>query len=217
MSTWRAKCWLGSEVGYQECEVQSNTIHGAKAQMERIYGAEEVINLREVNDSTGSGSKSSGLSTSNVIAILFLLGGSWLLITYTSLVVMSVLGILGAWVGSKTKNGLIAIALTVGLGAWGFHLGTGWHADLKTDSEATDEIVTQVKERNTKLNSVEQIDNTNEGQSFTAPELNKINVQSEQNESNQFSRISKKEADCLVWKQKYPAAAAKLKPDDACY
>lgn len=56
MATWRAKCWLGSANGYQDLEVQSNTFHGAKEQLERIYGAEQVINLREVRSGGGGSS-----------------------------------------------------------------------------------------------------------------------------------------------------------------
>jgi hypothetical protein len=50
MATWRAECWLGSEVGYQNLEVEANTIQGAKSQLERIYGAEQIIDLHEVYD-----------------------------------------------------------------------------------------------------------------------------------------------------------------------
>jgi len=64
MATWRAKCWLGSASGYQELEVDSNTSYGAQEQFKRIYGAEQIINLRKV--SSGSSVSSSG--------------GSWLLI-----------------------------------------------------------------------------------------------------------------------------------------
>ena len=54
MATWSAECWLGSENGYQKLEVQSNTIHGAEEQFRRIYGAEQVINLREVSSNSSS-------------------------------------------------------------------------------------------------------------------------------------------------------------------
>jgi len=52
MATWRAKCWLGSVSGYQILEVQSNTSSGAEQQLRRIYGAEQIINLRQVDSST---------------------------------------------------------------------------------------------------------------------------------------------------------------------
>jgi hypothetical protein len=69
MATWRAKCWLGSSSGYQELEVESNTSYGAKEQFERIYGAEQVINLRKV----GSGSGSSSSSGGGLILVLLIL------------------------------------------------------------------------------------------------------------------------------------------------
>lgn len=54
MARWTARCWLGSASGYQDLEVQSNTAHGAKEQLQRIYGAEQIINLRQVNENKPS-------------------------------------------------------------------------------------------------------------------------------------------------------------------
>jgi hypothetical protein len=54
MGIWRAECWLGSESGYQELEVKANTWNGAKSQLERIYGAEQIINLHEVSSASNS-------------------------------------------------------------------------------------------------------------------------------------------------------------------
>ena len=100
MATYRAKCWLGSSSGYQELEVQSNTIQGAKEQFERIYGAEQVINLREVR-SGGSASSSDG-DFSGYLIIGALLFGLWLIVEYWWIVI-PVLVILGAlvWYGSQ--------------------------------------------------------------------------------------------------------------------
>ena len=56
MARWTAKCWMGSASGYQDIEVSANTINGAKEQLQRIYGAEQIINLREVRNSSSSGS-----------------------------------------------------------------------------------------------------------------------------------------------------------------
>ena len=53
MATWRAKCWLGSNSGFQHLEVQANTSYGAREQLQRIYGAQQVINLHQVNNSNG--------------------------------------------------------------------------------------------------------------------------------------------------------------------
>lgn len=78
MATWRAKCWLGSANGFQELEVQSNTFHGADEQLRRIYGAEQIINLRKVNGTSDSSSSDS--SALFPLAIILLL--IWLVIEY---------------------------------------------------------------------------------------------------------------------------------------
>ena len=59
MGQWTAKCWLGSSSGYQQLTVKSNTWTGAKEQLERIYGAEQIINLEEVRESGNTNSSSS--------------------------------------------------------------------------------------------------------------------------------------------------------------
>ena len=69
MARWTAKCWLGSASGYQDLEVQSNTAHGAKEQLQRIYGAEQIINLRQVNEGSSSSGGGSEFSF-GAIAIL---------------------------------------------------------------------------------------------------------------------------------------------------
>ena len=81
MATYRAKCWLGSSSGYQELEVQSSTSYGAKEQFERIYGAQQVINLREVKSGNNSSSGSDGdIGGYGILAaILF---GIWLFVEY---------------------------------------------------------------------------------------------------------------------------------------
>jgi len=76
MAIWRAKCWLGSENGYQDLEVKSNTIHGADHQFRSIYGATQVINIREVRSGGSSSSGSSG-SVGLIIAVLAI--GGWLM------------------------------------------------------------------------------------------------------------------------------------------
>ena len=78
MATWIAKCWLGSSNGYQELEVQSNTHHGADEQLRRIYGAEQVINLRQVNNSSSSSSSDITGLFPLAIVIFFI----WLIIEY---------------------------------------------------------------------------------------------------------------------------------------
>jgi len=85
MATYRAKCWLGSSSGYQELEVQSNTRNGAIEQFERIYGAEQIINLREVGSGGNSSSDSGDVGGYLILgAILF---GIWLLMKYWWIIV----------------------------------------------------------------------------------------------------------------------------------
>ena len=85
MATYRAKCWLGSSSGYQELEVQSNTIQGAKEQFQRIYGAEQIINLREVR--SGSSTSSSSGDVGGYLVLGAILFGIWLLVEYWWIVV----------------------------------------------------------------------------------------------------------------------------------
>lgn len=56
MATWTGEAWLGSASGRQKVSVQSSTFHGAKEQIEQIYGATDVHNLREVNDNDSESS-----------------------------------------------------------------------------------------------------------------------------------------------------------------
>ena len=75
MATWRAECWLGSSAGRQTLEVQANTLNGAKQQLERVYGAEQITNLREVKGGLGSASSSSDSSGMIwLIGAIFFLG-----------------------------------------------------------------------------------------------------------------------------------------------
>jgi hypothetical protein len=80
MARWVAKCWLGSQAGYQECEVDAATIGGAKQQLQRIYGAEQIINLREVRGSGSSGGSSFDLGP--FVWILLILFGIGLIVQY---------------------------------------------------------------------------------------------------------------------------------------
>ena len=73
MATWTAKCWLGSEGGYQNLEVQSETLNGAYQQFENIYGVTDPINVQEVR---GGGSYSGGSSGLGGLAVLAI--GGWL-------------------------------------------------------------------------------------------------------------------------------------------
>jgi len=83
MARWTAKCWLGSRSGYQDCEVSASSAAGAQDQLERIYGAEQIVNLRQVgNGGLFSGSSSSGGSLSALmwLAALFVIISYWQII-----------------------------------------------------------------------------------------------------------------------------------------
>ena len=80
MARWTAKCWLGSANGYQDLEVQSNTAHGAKEQLERIYGAEQVINLRQVREESSSSSGEGSFALAVVLGAV--LGAIYLIVTF---------------------------------------------------------------------------------------------------------------------------------------
>ena len=105
MATWRAKCWLGSSSGYQELEVQSNTLNGAKEQFKRIYGAEQIINLREVrsrdSSSSGSGVDFSGAGGIGLIGLLIV---GWAFVSFTPWILMGLGGAAGAWIGEKVTG-----------------------------------------------------------------------------------------------------------------
>ena len=79
MAIYRAKCWLGSSSGYQTLEVKSNTLSGAKEQFQRIYGAQQVINLHQVRESNNSSSSVESSSGGWLIGGLVLIGA---IVTY---------------------------------------------------------------------------------------------------------------------------------------
>jgi hypothetical protein len=102
MATYRAKCWLGSSSGYQELEVQSNTLYGAKEQFQRIYGAEQIINLREVRGE--SNSSGSGLDFGGTVGLIGLVAAGWAFVSFTPWVLMGLGGATGAWIGQKVTG-----------------------------------------------------------------------------------------------------------------
>jgi hypothetical protein len=93
MATWRAECWLGSSAGRQTLEVEASTSNGAKQQFERVYGAQQITNLREVR--SGGSSFSSGdteglVWLAGIGFVLYLFVTYW----YIAIPVSIVLGIL---------------------------------------------------------------------------------------------------------------------------
>ena len=96
MATYRAKCWLGSASGYQELEVQANTVTGAYEQFKRIYGAEQIINCHEVRDgsilSFGDGDFEGWMA---LVAILFVI---WLYMEFPWVMIPLTVIVLIAWI-----------------------------------------------------------------------------------------------------------------------
>lgn len=93
MARWTAKCWLGSASGYQDCEVSANTIGGAKEQLQRIYGAEQIINLRELRNSNSRYSSSSSLSGGDTLSFLGFIGVAYIIYKFWNFFVI------GFWIG----------------------------------------------------------------------------------------------------------------------
>ena len=142
MAIWTAKCWLGSENGYQDLEVRSNTVTGAKKQFESIYGAEQVINIREVR-SGGTGGVSS-TDTGTIISIASFAVLVWIFITFMPWIFMGLGGTLGAWIGKKTGKVSLAIVLSILAGGYGFYQGNQWQQEW--NESGTIEEVKSVQE-----------------------------------------------------------------------
>lgn len=101
MARWTAKCWLGSASGYQDIEVSANTINGAKEQLQNIYGAEQIINLREIRNSGGGGGGGIELGSGGWTIIGVLLGiGAIVTYWYIILPIAALVGV-GWWFLNK--------------------------------------------------------------------------------------------------------------------
>lgn len=94
MATWKGEAWLGSASGRQTVTVESNTFQGAKEQIEQIYGATDVWNLREVRSGGDSSSPDIG-GTVGLIAVLFVI---WLFMEYFWIMMPLTVIALIAWI-----------------------------------------------------------------------------------------------------------------------
>ena len=102
MATYRAKCWLGSNSGYQELEVQANTITGANEQFKRIYGAEQIINCHEVRgDSSLSFGDGDFEGWMALVAILFVI---WLYMEFPWVMIPLTVIVAIAWIYNRFSN-----------------------------------------------------------------------------------------------------------------
>lgn len=155
MARYTAKCWMGSKSGFQDIEVSANTIGGAKEQLQNIYGAEQIINLREVHspmETVGSAvSMSGGVVIAGIIAALMAL------VLLTPWILMTIYGGGATWISQKmmkitlsdaadesnTKAVSIILAAAIVAGGIGFVQGNGLVKEWTTPSTVTPTKVAQ--------------------------------------------------------------------------
>lgn len=137
MATWRAECWLGSNAGRQTLEVEAETSNGAIEQLKRVYGAENISNVRKV--STASGNSSSLADIGGTGALIGLALCAWAFVSFTPWILMLLGGSVGTWIGEKVtsqsveeytdnengdnKKAAIVLILALLLGGFGFVKG----------------------------------------------------------------------------------------------
>lgn len=97
MPRYRAQCYMGTSIGTQTIEVDSATSYGAKEQMQRIYGAQQVVNLREVRQNNNSNTEHSASSGAGALFLLALVA----CIFWAPWIFMTVGGFMGAWITTK--------------------------------------------------------------------------------------------------------------------
>ena len=154
MATWTAKCWMGSDSGYQDYQVKASTIQGAKRQLQEIYGAEQIINLQEVRDNN-SGVGFSG-NTDGYGIWICIIGTFILFAIFTPWVLMGFGGAIGWWFGEKVTgmkgidyaespddsgHGKAAIILALSLLAGGFGFVQGDNLQKEFNSNVNIEEV----------------------------------------------------------------------------
>lgn len=100
METWKAECWLGSNIGIQTLEVEASSSIGAKEQLKRIYGASKITDLRLSKSSDDSSLNSEDKEVFAWVALIgFIL---YLLVTYWYITIpISVLILIFSGFGTK--------------------------------------------------------------------------------------------------------------------
>jgi hypothetical protein len=142
---------MGQKSGYVDIEVGASTSGGAKEQLINVYGAESVVNLREVREGSGGG----GLDFSGGSGgtwLVGLLGGGALLLYFTPWVLMTAYGAGATWLTQKivginvsdfadnddatedeVKRGAAILIAAIVFGGVGFIHGTMWNKDLNKE------------------------------------------------------------------------------------
>ena len=143
---------MGQKSGYVDIEVGASTSGGAKEQLINVYGAESVVNLREIREGSGGG----GLDFSGGSGgtwLVGLLGGGALLLYFTPWVLMTAYGAGATWLTQKIvglnisdfadndddatedeiKKGAAILIAAIFFGGVGFIHGTVWNKDLNKE------------------------------------------------------------------------------------
>ncbi len=165
---WTAKCWMGSQSGYVDIEVGASSFSGAKEQLQNIYGAQQIVNLREIRGDSGGGM---GLiDGSGKVLLVGLFGAAALFLYFTPWVLMLVYGAGGTWAAQKLtgqtmaeygeipddqtgdehhKKAGIVLATALFMGMIGFIHGTSWNSELnkKYDLDGKQSQVQQVQQK----------------------------------------------------------------------
>jgi hypothetical protein len=142
---------MGQKSGYVDMEVGANTSGGAREQLINVYGAETVVNLREIREGSGGG----GIDFSGGSGgtwLVGLLGGGALLLYFTPWVLMTAYGAGATWLTQKivglsvsdfadnddatedeVKRGAAILIAAIMFGGVGFIHGTMWNKDLNKE------------------------------------------------------------------------------------
>jgi hypothetical protein len=76
---------MGSSSGYVDIEVSAATSNGAKEQLQNVYGAQQIVNLREIGRSNGLTSSSSSSDSGGLLSlcaigfVIYLLVNYWMI------------------------------------------------------------------------------------------------------------------------------------------
>jgi hypothetical protein len=142
---------MGQKSGYVDIEVGASTSGGAREQLINVYGAETVVNLREIRgDGGGGGLNFSGGSGGTWL--VGLLGGGALLLYFTPWILMTAYGAGATWLTQKIvglnvsdfadnddatedeiKKGAAILIAAIVFGGVGFIHGTVWNKDLNKE------------------------------------------------------------------------------------
>ena len=122
-------------------EVSAASPGGAAEMLKNVYGAKQIVNLREVRNNNASGSSN---DTSGYLALGALAAGAWAFVAFTPWILMLGGGMIAAWLSQfivgdtiddaieEEKGGKLAIILTLTLlaGGFGFVKGNDIHKQL---------------------------------------------------------------------------------------